>query len=135
MPSLPDVAPSEFAAEVVSVDGAEKTVSGIRGTPYARLLRRFPALAKASAGKPLEDEELLPTILEAAPALIAAAMGRSGDAELEAELENSLSVSDATDAFATIMRLTTGPKKEPSPFVEAAASNGAGRDTKAKATK
>ncbi len=128
MPSLLDIAPPELSDAGITVGGVPKLAHGLRALTYAQLLRRFPGMALAAAGREIADEERVPMMLEAAPALIAAAMGHPGDAGLEAEIAAELSVEEATSAFVKILDLTfpTG-KATPGPL----AGNGADGSTKA----
>lgn len=113
---MPDIA--EFSpdppTEIIKVGGRDLPVRGISARALAGIYRRYPELATTmqGAGPEKTDHEIGLIVLDVTPALIAAAIRRPED---EQQIADDLAVSEATDAFSVIMRLTQG---QAGPFVD-----------------
>lgn len=108
MVGLIDIAP---ATEQV----AGVTVYGVSARGIAHLLATFPELRKLMSGVAVEAEALIALAPDAVAAIIAAGVGKPGDADTEA-LADRLPVDAQADFLGTILRLTM--PKGVGPFVE-----------------
>lgn len=103
MVGLVDIAPR---SETVMVGDVAVPVSGVSARGVAYLLSKFPELRKLMSGG---DDNTADALMKIAPdaiaAIIAAGIGKPGDAEEEAAADR-LPLEPQTDLLAAILRLT-----------------------------
>jgi hypothetical protein len=119
MPSLLDIAAPEITAEEVDIRGTKLTVRGLKAQETAALLKRFPIMAKQAAKLEVDKGDALVNNLEATPAIIAAGLGKLGDAGTEALVEERLTTEEKILVLAVVTRLTG---EEAGPLARAAAA-------------
>lgn len=124
MPGLLDIAPPEVITETFEIRGGKMVVHGIRNRDWAALLRRFPELRKQAAGIAVPDEDMAAASIEVMPAVIAAGLGKTGDAEIEAVIVDRLTDAEQAEIFGAVMRLTMPPSPLAESPVAAGQSNG-----------
>lgn len=111
MVSLLDIA---AAPAQVQVGGKPVDIYGISAKGLAALMQRFPSFSDAILGRAvdLSPENILATGPDLAAALMAAGMGKPGDAELEERAAN-LCIGDQVELLAAILTATLpgGTKK------------------------
>lgn len=108
---MPDI--TEFAADpptaTIKVGGKDMQVRGLSGRAFARLAREYPMLAELMNGRVDEgNTDVYLTILEIAPAIVAAAVRKPED---EDAIGDQLSISEAVPAILKIIELTTPPQQ------------------------
>lgn len=105
MVGLVDIVPK---SETVMVGDTAVAVSGISARGVAYLLSKFPDLRKLMSGQPVGDD-IADAVMRVAPdaiaAIIAAGIGKPGDAEQEAAADQ-LTLEPQADLLAAILRLT-----------------------------
>lgn len=103
MPGLPDIAPR---TEAVEIAGAAFTLRGLTANFIASMLDRFPDLRRAmsSAGE-VDVAALMASCGAAIPDVIAAGLGRAGDAEA-IEWAGALDLDVQVEFLPVILRLT-----------------------------
>lgn len=128
-----DIAPPEALAERFEIRGGSFTVRGLRNREWAQIWKRFPLLRRLADGEEVDKVELDLEAAEAHPAIIAAAVGRVGDRELEALILDRLSDDEMQAAFQAIMRLGSRPTTSPPPEAGELAAGQAGEAAAAEA--
>jgi len=126
MPGLLDIAAPEITSEEVEIRGTKLVVRGLRARETAALLKRFPVMAKQAAKAEVDAGDALVNSLESTPAIIAAGLGKLGDADTEALIEDRLSTEEKTELITAITRLTGG--KETAPLAAPVAAGLPGRE-------
>lgn len=104
MPSLLDIAPPELSAEEVDIRGTKISVRGVTAEEWAQLYARFPALKSIMGGRAADGSQLDQVRGEAA--LIAAGLGKMGNAEIERAVLDRLTAADKRVVLETIGRLS-----------------------------
>lgn len=129
MPSLLDIAPPEISAEEIDIRGTKLAVRALGARDIATLFKRFPVMARQAAKAEVDPGDALISSIEAAPAIIAAALDCLGDAATEELVEKRLSAEEKRDVLAVVMRLT-GPDSDPLalPVGNAAGPAGPGKE-------
>lgn len=136
MPSLLDIAPPEISAVEVDIRGTKLRVAGIAALEWAMLYGRFPELRRLVLGDVVEGGDRL-RFLAAQSAVIAAGTGHPGDADIERASMTVLTFDERQELFEEILRVSL-PGDVLSPLLDGsppAGANGAGRHTKASATR
>jgi hypothetical protein len=103
------------ASEDVPINGSTIPVRPLSARAIAHLLAGFPDLRAYFSGRELNPTELFRSAFSAVPAIIAAGMGKLGDAETEQQADD-LPLDVQMDLVAAILRVTM--PRGVGPFVE-----------------
>jgi hypothetical protein len=105
MVGLLDLAPLGLPSEQVAVRGLQVDVFAIPSIDIARILKRFPVLRMAMAGKNVSPDELVETGADVVAAIIAAGTGDTDKAKSE-EMAASLTPDEQGRLIEKIVTLT-----------------------------
>lgn len=132
MPSLLDIAPPELTAEEVDIRGTKLSVKGLPAAEWARLYARFPEIRAILRGQTEGVSDI--AVFAAQAALIAAGLGKPGDAETEHLVMERLSREENRLLAQTVARLSQ-PGHVYGPLLNGAAPIPAAPHTEAPATR
>jgi hypothetical protein len=109
--SLLDIAPRDERRQIITIDGKELEIRGLSVGDLGKLCKRFPDLRIALFNKNAPEDVQTAGMLEAWPAIIAAGVGKLGDAEFEAAADR-MPHSQLLAIGAAVMKLTNPEAEE-----------------------